>query len=93
LTISDVIKGIPEIAPVQPPRFYSSAGDGPKLPEAAVSYRSSADADVVSGRITEYLTRQGYRRSGATFEREQSIVSVDVRREGNETTVSVRENQ
>jgi hypothetical protein len=93
LTISNVIKGVPEIRPIQPPRFYSSAGDGPKLPESAVSYRSSADADVVFQRLTEYLTQQGYRGSGATFERENSIVSVDVTREGNETIISVRENQ
>ena len=93
LTISDVIKGVPEIRPIEPPRFYASAGDGPKLPESAVSYRSSADVAIVSERITEYLKRQGYRGSGATFERENSIVSVDVTREGNETIISVRENQ
>jgi len=93
LTISDVIKGVPEISPIEPPRFYSSAGDGPKLPESAVSYRSSADVGVVSERIDDYLKRQGYRSSGDTFQREKSIVSVDVRREGNKTIISVRENQ
>jgi hypothetical protein len=94
LTISDVIKNVPEVEPTETPRFFSSAGDGPKLPETAISYRSSADIVRVSRTIGEYLTQRGYRRrDDGMFERGTSIVSLEIAAEGTHTRVQVRENE
>ena len=93
LTISRVIKNVPEISPADTPRFYSSAGDGPKLPESAVTYRTSAERDVVVLELNRYLTAKGYhRRPDGVYENGQSIVTIAVTPEASGSRVVVREN-
>jgi hypothetical protein len=93
LTISSAIKSVPEIRPASSARFYASAGDGPKLPESAVSYRSLASAEEVIQAMDRYLTARGYhKRSDGAYERGVSIVSVQASAERDGTEVTVREN-
>jgi hypothetical protein len=93
LTISGTIKDVPELSPTSPPRFYSSAGDGPKLPENAVSYASGAAPEAMLREMDRYLVAIGYRkRADGIYEQDESTVTVEVSPEGRGSRVNVREN-
>src|SRR5690242_6719089 len=93
LTISSVIKAVPEIRPTAPPVFYSSAGDGPKLPESAISYRSAAEPAEITRAVESYLQSKGYkRRSDGDYVNGPSIVSIEIKPDAGAALVTVREN-
>jgi hypothetical protein len=93
LTISSVIKSVPEVSPTSSPRFYSSAGDGPKLPESAVTYRSSAAAPEITRAVETYLTSRGYtKRPDGDYVNGTSVVSIEVKPDPGGSLVTVREN-
>src|SRR5262245_3481624 len=93
LTISSVIKSVPELSPTTPPRFYSSAGDGPKLPESAVTYSSSAARDDLERTIGGYLTSKGYtKRPDGDYMKGESIVAIEIQPQTGGNRVTVREN-
>ena len=93
LTISSVIKAVPEVSPTAPARFYSSAGDGPKLPESAVTYPSSANPTEIVRAVDMYLTSKGCtRRPDGDYVNGASVVSVEIKPQTGSTLVTVREN-
>ena len=93
LTISRVIKEVPEINPSGTVQFYASAGDGPKLPESAVAYRSHSRPDDILRDIRKYLTDLGYRaRDDGSYVRGTSVITLEITTEGAETKLNVREN-
>lgn len=61
LSVSKLIKGVPELSIVGQPQFYSSAGDGPKLPEDEVQYTSTADPSFIKSQLGAYLRNSGFR--------------------------------
>jgi hypothetical protein len=92
LTISSVIKGVPAVDAVDGPRFYSSAGDGPKLPESAVTYRSRAPSEDIAQKLDAYFRAAGYsKQSDGSYQRGMSIVSVEIVAESLENRVRVKE--
>lgn len=91
--VSSVIKAIPEIDIVGSADFYSSAGDGPKLPTDEVRYKTGAQTEVVMSRIAAHLKQIGYVEIGfGRFELHQSQVVVVVEPDGQgRSTVLVTE--
>jgi hypothetical protein len=57
---STTIKDLPLIKVVGAEDFYSSSGDGPKLPANGVIYRSSEDPKIPMDSLTNYLIGRGF---------------------------------
>lgn len=64
LAVPDLIADAPRPGQIGEPRFYVSAGDGPKAPASAVSYRSNAKHEDVFRALEAYLRSEGLLRAG-----------------------------
>lgn len=79
LTVSSLIKNVPEVRSTGEAVFYSSAGDGPKLPEDEIRYTSSAEPSLVKRQIAAYLHSRGYREANdSTWQLSGSRVDVTI---------------
>ncbi len=86
IAVSSVIRNVPEVGAVGEARFHASPGDGPKLPDSTVTYRSQAPPDQIRSQIADYLTRQGYQRSAGRddeFTKGYSIVTITIKLDEN----------
>lgn len=93
VTISSTIKSVPTPGAIGNPRYYASAGDGPKLPESAVQFRVPSSTPDVPGQLEAWAAGNGYqRRPDGAFVRAASIVSIEIKPEGELLSVTVREN-
>jgi hypothetical protein len=86
--LSSVIRNTPLLADVDEPKFFSTVGDGTKLPRDEVVYHSSAPASAIALRIEQYLAVHGFARDSSdanVFRDAESVVQIDIRRaaEGN----------
>ncbi|MBL8233082.1 MAG: hypothetical protein JNL98_31580 [Bryobacterales bacterium] len=95
LAISRVIKDVPTSGALEPPVYYSSAGDGPKLPESAVQFRERASAVEVGRRLEEFACVRGYQRRAedGAYVKGTSILSWEVTPGDGFVSVTVRENE
>jgi hypothetical protein len=86
--LSPVIRNAPLLGDVNEPKFFSTVGDGTKLPRDEIVYRSAAPASAIVLRIEKYLGAHGFARDSSdasVFRDAQSLVRIDIRRaaEGN----------
>lgn len=95
LAISRVIKDVPTSGALEPPVYYSSAGDGPKLPESAVQFRERASAAEVERRLEEFARVRGYQRRAedGAYVKGTSILSWEITPGSGYVSVTVRENE
>ncbi|MGZ5434983.1 MAG: hypothetical protein ACXWID_02430 [Pyrinomonadaceae bacterium] len=57
---STTIKDLPLIKVVGSEDFYSSSGDGPKLPANGIVYLSKEDPKIIMDSLTTYLISRGF---------------------------------
>ena len=57
---SSTIKNLPLIKQVGTETYYSSSGDGPKLPANGVVYVSNQDPNILMEALTAFLTSRGF---------------------------------
>jgi hypothetical protein len=86
--LSPVIRNTPLLADVDEPKFFSTVGDGTKLPRDEIVYHSAAPASAIALRIEGYLGAHGFARDSSDanlFRDKESVVKIDIRRaaEGN----------
>jgi hypothetical protein len=86
--LSSVIRHVPLLADVDEPKFFSTVGDGTKLPRDEIVYHSSAPASAIALRIEKYLGAQGFARDSSdanVFRDAESVVKIHIQRvaEGN----------
>ncbi|MCS7026603.1 MAG: hypothetical protein NZV14_17540 [Bryobacteraceae bacterium] len=93
--ISRVIRETPTPGALEPPLYYSSAGDGPKLPESAVHFRTSAPAAEVERSLQQFVLTLGYRRRAEdnAYVKGRSILSWEITPALGGLQVTVREQQ
>jgi hypothetical protein len=61
LGISSMIRGVPLIAPVNPPEYFGSVGDGNKPPQSEVSYETDEPkASTIWVATERYLNQHGF---------------------------------
>lgn len=68
LTVPDLIADAPRPGQIGQPRFYVSAGDGPKPPASAVYYQSDAARGEISRTLEAYLQSKGLLAAGTLAE-------------------------
>jgi hypothetical protein len=62
---SSTIKSLPLIKQVGNEEYYSSSGDGPKLPANGVIYLSKEDPKILMESINAFLTSRGFTREAS----------------------------
>src|SRR5688572_218906 len=61
VTITEpVIRTFPVLDPTSDPQYHSGCGDGPKLPDQAISYRSRLPNSELLARAQRHATSCGY---------------------------------
>lgn len=74
---STTIKDLPLIKVVGTEDFYSSSGDGPKLPANGVIYRSSEDPKILMDSLTNYLISRGFTKDPGRCDPRQCVFSTE----------------
>jgi hypothetical protein len=83
MCLSSVIRNTPLLADVDEPKFFSTVGDGTKLPRDEIVYHSAAPASAIALRIERYLGAHGFARDSSdanVFRGAESVVKIDIRR-------------
>jgi hypothetical protein len=68
LAVPNLIADAPRPGQIGEPRFYVTAGDGPKAPASAVQYRSNAEREEFFRALEAYLQSEGLVRAGILAE-------------------------
>ena len=81
---SPTIKNFPRIQLTEEEDYYSSCGDGPKLPANGIRYTSSEKSEVLKQRIEAYLLERGFQKEtdqtgGGEYARPGSRIFFDLR--------------
>ena len=82
---SATIKNFPLVKLVEPEEYYSSSGDGPKLPANGVIYLSNEDPNTLMDTAVSYLVGRGFDKddsqcgnSECTFSKKGSTVELRI---------------
>jgi len=75
---SSTIKSIPSIKQVGIEEYYSSSGDGPKLPANGVIYFSKEDPKILMETLTTFLTSRGFRKTSANVVKRNVSIQLKV---------------
>lgn len=59
ICIPSTIRNVPEVGNASDLVFFSSAGDGPKSPQSAVSYITDAPSGQIIDELNKYFEQQG----------------------------------
>jgi len=81
LCLSSVIRNTPLLADVDEPKFFSTVGDGTKLPRDEIVYHSSAPTSAITLRIERHLGANGFARDSSDanlFRDDESVVKIDI---------------